>query len=545
MSLGYRGQTHRPVVMGRQGMVTSAHYLASLAGLRMLLQGGNAIDAAVATAVALNVCEPFMSGMGGLGYMIIRPAGAAKPVVLDYMGRAPKAAAADAFASEDEKWHGAKSILTPGAVAGWLTALETYGTCDRATVFGPAIEYAAGGIPLSIRGHWFMRTALAAGHVDAGVREVWFPGDRAYEPGTIVRQPKLAATFEAIVAGGKDAFYHGPIGEEIVRAIRDQGGLVTLEDLAEFEVEWQEPASARYRGYDIYCPAPPCSGIQYLQALAMLEGFDLTALGQNSAATIHLMAEAFKLAIADRIAYAPMPGLEAAPLLDPDYIAGRRKLIDPRRAGRSEGERYDHRVEHPDNVAAGQPRLAFAESTTHFDAIDAAGNAVAVTQSLGDAFGSGVMGGETGVVLNNFAYWFDVSSGSANQIAPGKKIEMCMAPALVFEQERLAMAIGTPGSFGILQTTPQMISNVIDHGFSIQAAIEAPRFRVYEGTTLEVEARLPKATRDELAERGHGIRLIDEWSPLVGGGHGIVVDPRSGALAGGADPRRDGYAIGW
>lgn len=545
MSLGYRGQTHRPVVMGRHGMVTSAHNLASLAGLRMLLQGGNAIDAVVATAAALNVCEPFMSGMGGLGYMIIRPAGAAKPVVLDYMGRAPKAAETTAFATEGEKWHGAKSVLTPGAVAGWLTALETYGTLDRATVFGPAIEYAAGGIPLTPRGRSFMRVALTAGHPDAGVREVWFPGDRAHEPGTIVRQQKLAATFQAIVEGGKDAFYQGPIGEEIVRAIRDQGGLVTLDDLAEFQVEWQEPASARYRGYDIYCPAPPCSGIQYLQAFSILDGFDLAALGQNSAATIHLMAEAFKLAIADRIAFAAKPGLSAAPLLDPGYIAGRRDLIDPDRAGRSEGERYDQRIEHPNNVVAGQPRLAFAESTTHFDAIDAAGNAVAVTQSLGDAFGSGVMGGETGVVLNNFAYWFDISSESANQIAPGKKIEMCMAPALVFEQDRLAMAIGTPGSFGILQTTPQMISNVIDHGFSIQSAIEAPRFRVYEGTTLEVEARLPKATRDELVERGHSIRLIDEWSPLVGGGQGIVVDPRSGALAGGADPRRDGYAIGW
>jgi gamma-glutamyltranspeptidase/glutathione hydrolase len=545
MSLGFRGQSHRPVVMGRHGMVTSAHYLASLAGLRMLLQGGNAIDAVVATAAALNVCEPFMSGMGGLGYMIIRPAGVAKPVVLDYMGRSPKAAAVSAFATEEEKWHGAKSILTPGALAGWLAALETYGSLDRATVFAPALEYAAGGIPLSIRGHWFMRTALAAGHVDAGVREVWFPGDRVHEPGTIARQPKLAATFQAIVDGGRDAFYQGPVGEAIVRTIRDQGGLVTLDDLAEFEVEWQEPASARYRGHDIYCPAPPCSGVQYLQALSILDDFDLAALGQNSAATIHLMAEAFKLAIADRIAYAPTPDLSAAALLDPEYVASRRRLIDRERAGRSEGERYDQRVEHPDNVVAGQPRLAFAESTTHFDAIDAAGNAVAVTQSLGDAFGSGVMGGETGVVLNNFAYWFDLKSESANQIAPGKKIEMCMAPALVFEQDRLAMAIGTPGSFGILQTTPQMISNVIDHGFSIQAAIEAPRFRVYEGTTIEVEARLPKVTRDVLADRGHSIRLIDEWSPLVGGGQGIVVDRQSGALAGGADPRRDGYAIGW
>ncbi len=545
MSQGYRGQTHRPVVMGTRGMVTSAHPLASLAGLRMLMQGGNAIDAAVATAAALNVCEPFMSGLGGLGYMTIRPAGATKPIVLDYMGRAPQAATPDAFATPHEKWHGPKSILTPAALAGWLTALEAYGTLDRATVFAPAIEYAAGGIPLTPRGRWFMRGVLPAGNLDHGVRAIWFPNDEVRAPGSIVRQPNLAATYQSIVDGGRDAFFKGPIGAEIVRTIQDQGGLVTMDDLAAVEVEWQEPATANYRGFDIYCPAPPCSGIQYLQALSILNEFDLAGLGQNSAATIHLMAEAFKLAIADRIAYSAKPGVTPGPLLDPDYIASRRALIDPNRAARSEGERYDERVEHPENVQPGQPKLALPESTTHFDAVDADGNAVAVTQSLGDGFGSGVMGGETGVVLNNFAYWFDVQPGSSNEIAPGKRIEMCMAPALVFEGDRLAMAIGTPGSFGILQTTPQMISNVLDHGFNIQAAIEAPRFRTYAGTTIEIEARVPRATRDELVDRGHTIRLIDEWSPLVGGGQGIIIDADSGALSGGADPRRDGYAMGW
>ncbi len=545
MALEYRGLAHRPLVMGTRGMVASAHPLASLAGLRMFMQGGNAIDAAVATAAALNVCEPFMSGMGGLGYMTIRLAGASKPVVLDYLGRAPGAATPSAFGSAHDKWHGPKSILTPGAAAGWLTALETHGTLDRAAVFAPAIEYAAAGVPLTPKSRWFMRGALAGGHPDTGVRGGWFPNDRPHDAGTVIRQPKLAATFQAIVEGGADAVYRGPIGAEIVRAVRARGGLLTLDDLAEFRPEWQEPASVGYRGFDIYCPAPPCSGIQYLQALAMLDGFDLTALDQNSAAAIHLMAEAFKLAIADRIAYAPKPGVTAPPLLDPAYIASRRDLIDQAHAGRSEGERYDERQQHPDNVLPGQPALALPESTTHFDAIDAEGNAVAVTQSLGDGFGSGVMGGETGIVLNNFAYWFDLDPASPNAIAPGKKIEMCMAPALVFKGGELAMAIGTPGSFGILQTTPQMISNVIDHGYSIQAAIEAPRFRVYAGTTIEIEARVPKATRDELTERGHTIRLIDEWSPLVGGGQGIVIDPDSGVLSGGADPRRDGYAMGW
>jgi gamma-glutamyltranspeptidase/glutathione hydrolase len=185
------------------------------------------------------------------------------------------------------------------------------------------------------------------------------------------------------------------------------------------------------------------------------------------------------------------------------------------------------------------------ECTTHFDVVDGEGNAVGVTQSLGDGFGSGVMLGDTGLMLNNFNYWFDLRPDSPNVIAPRKKIEMCMAPALVTRDGELFMAIGTPGSWGILETTPQMISNVIDHGFSIQAAIEAPRVRTYEGTTVEIEARVPKYVRDELIDRGHNIRLIDDWSFLVGGGQGIMVDPDSGVLLGGADPRRDGYALGW
>jgi gamma-glutamyltranspeptidase/glutathione hydrolase len=281
-----------------------------------------------------------------------------------------------------------------------------------------------------------------------------------------------------------------------------------------------------------------------LIAFNILEAFDLGALGHNTPETIHLVAEAFKLAIADRIAYTARPDVPTAGLLAKDYAETRRSLIDRTQAASSEGERYTGPAP-AGAILPGEPFRALKECTTHFDVVDADGNAVSVTQSLGDGFGSGVMAGETGLVLNNLANWFDLEPGSPNVIAPGKQIEMCMAPAIINRDGTLFMAIGTPGSFGILQTTPQMISNVIDHGFSIQAAIEAPRFRTYEGTTLEVEARIGKPVRDELAGRGHAIRLIDDWSFLVGGGQGIMVDPETGVLMGGADPRRDGYAIGW
>ncbi len=539
-----RGLAHRPVVMGTHGMVASAHPLASVAGLRILQQGGNAIDAAVAVAAALNVCEPYMSGIGGIGYLIVYLAREQRVRVLDYIGPAPAAASLDAFAGPAEKDHGPKSALVPGACAGWLTAHDAYGRLDRATVFAPAIDYAEQGVPISLKNAVFFRAARAGGHLTPETQAVFMPGGDAPAPGSVIRQPMLATTFREVVAGGRDAFYRGALGKRLVAAIRRQGGLLSEDDLASYEPVWLDPISTTYRGYEICCPPPPCSGFQYLQTLNMLEAFDLAGMGQNTAETIHLMAEAMKLAVADRIAYAARPDIPISGLLSKDYAAQRRALIDPRRAAPSEGERYAG-PPRPGVIRAGAPQLAVKECTTHFDVVDSEGNAVAITQSLGDGFGSGVMAGDTGIVLNNFAYWFDADPSSPNAIGPGKKAEMCLAPALVLRDGKPFMAIGTPGSFGILETTPQMIVNVIDFGYSIQAAIEAPRFRTYEGTTLEVEARIPKAVRDELLTRGHTIRLIDDWSFLVGGGQGIMIDPESGTLLGGADPRRDGYALGW
>jgi len=524
-------------------MVASAHPLASVAGLRILQQGGNAIDAAIATAAALNVCEPYMSGIGGIGYLIFFSAKEQCVRVLDFVGPAPAAATPDVFASQAEKDHGPKSPIVPGACAGWLTALDTYGRLDRASVFAPAIEYAERGVPISLKNAWFFRSSLAGGYLTAETQAVFMPGGQAPAPGTIIRQPMLAQTFREVIADGPETFYRGPLAKRIVAAVREQGGLLTEEDLADYQPVWQEAISTTYRGYDVFCPPPPSSGIQILQTLNILEGFDLASLAHNTAESIHLMAEAMKLAVADRIAYAARPDAPTAALLDKAYAAQRRALIDPKRAALSEGERYSG-PPGPGVIRAGSP-LAVPESTTHFDVVDDEGNAVAVTQTLGDGFGSGVMAGDTGILLNDFCYWFDLDPRSPNVVAPRKKVEMCLAPTVTLRDGRPFMVIGTPGSFGILETTPQMIVNVIDHGFSIQAAIEAPRFRTYEGTTLEMEARIPKAVRDELQERGHKIRLIDDWSHLVGGGQGIMIDPDSGALLGGADPRRDGYAIGW
>jgi gamma-glutamyltranspeptidase/glutathione hydrolase len=432
----------------------------------------------------------------------------------------------------------------PGNLAGWLAALERYGTMDRATVFAPAIELAEGGFPITLS------NAIMWGMSAANLRK-WPTSTAQYlhdgevpQVGSILKQPALARTFRAIVEGGAEAFYRGEIAREIVRFSQDHGGILTLEDFASYAPEWQEPISTSYRGYAIYCPPLPCSGVQYLQTLNLVEGFDMAGLGQNSADYIHYLAEAMKLAVADRATYAPDPSGPSTALLSKEYAAERRALIDPQRAAYSGGERFTAQ-KLPAEVLPGSPASLMRESTTHLVAIDAAGNAVACTQTLGAGFGSGVIHGATGLVLNNFFHWFDDEPTSPNVIAPGKKVEMCLAPSQIWRDGRLFMMVGTPGSFGIMQTTPQMIMNVIDHGYSIQAAIEAPRFRTMTGYDLAYETRIPEATMQELARRGHTLQPIADWSMLFGGGQGIMVDPDSGAFMAGADPRRDGYALAY
>jgi gamma-glutamyltranspeptidase / glutathione hydrolase len=537
----YRGIAHRPAVTGRHAAVASAHPLASLAGLRMLLQGGNAVDAAVAIAAALNVVEPFMSGAGGVGYMVIHDGKGGQPIVLNYNGVAPKAAELSAFSDDASKDDGIRSPMVPGAGAGWIMALERFGSMDAATVFAPAIDYAENGFPMTIKGHWFFsgnKPRLL--RWETSVNSYMINGDIP-PPGAILKQPNLANTFRTLAEGGVEAFYEGPIAEEIVRFSQSNGGLLTQEDFSSYRPHWEDPITTSYRGYDVYCAGPPCSGIQYLQTLGIAEGFDMAGYGHNTAAYIHHLAEAMKLAVADRTTYAPLHDAPVDKLLSPDYFSERRALIDSSAAAYAGGDRYTS-TKHPDEVLAGSFESVMKESTTHFVSGDASGMFVACTQTLGGGFGSGVVHGNTGLSLNNFNHWFDLDPESPNVIAPGKTVEMCLAPSQIWRDGKPFLLVGTPGSFGIMQTTPQMMMNVLDHGFSIQAAIEAPRFRTGVGQELFIERRISDDVASDLQRLGHQIQFLDSWSPFFGGGHGLMVDPDSGAFFAGADPRRDGYA---
>src|SRR5947209_1988363 len=426
-------RAYRPVVMGRRGAVASAHPLASMAGIQMLLAGGNAVDAAVAVASTLNVVEPFMSGVGGVGLMLLSRG--SQRHVLDFIGRAPRAAD-PAACTDDELAGGPKSCATPGNLGGWLVE----------------------------------------------------------------------------------------------------------EDLAALAPEWREPATIAYRDHQVSSVPPPFSAFQMLETLNVLEGYDVAAWGHNSVEYLHHLIEAVKLASADRLAYAYTPEVPIGGLLSKAYAVSQRARIDPVRAGRSEGERWN-REKLPTQILEGHPAHFVNEHTTHFACADASGTVVTVTQTLGVPFGSGFAVPGTGIVLNNILKWMDRDPESPIVLRAGRRAGTMMSPTQVFRDGAFAMSIGTPGSYGILQTTPQMLLNVLEFGMNIQEAIEAPRVRIYRDRRIDAEARIPADTRAALAGRGHQVNVIDEWSWIVGGGQGIVRDRESGALMAGADPRRDGYAL--
>ena len=545
MSFSAKGIVHRSTVTGRRGMIASAHPLASLAGVRILMEGGNAIDAVVAVAAALNVVEPYMSGMGGDGYMHIYSAREQEHTVLDYMGRSPYGATFEEVGDPESRARGPRSPLVPGACGGWLAALERYGSMDAAAVFQPAIEYAEQGFPLTVNNAEFIDFNVPEMLRHPSTTETYLPHGRAPVAGEIMTQPDLAKSMRAIAEGGAEVFYRGEIADRLVRYMEENGGFITHRDLTDFAVEWQEPISVPYRGYRVFAPPPPCQAIQYLETLNIMEGFDVAELGHNRAATLHRFIEAAKMAQADRAEYAGIDNPPTAGLLSKEYASQRRAEIGAR-ARPSGGERYTS-VKMEDEVLAGDPRQwMHSECTTHFSAIDADGNAVGVTQSLGAGFGSAVVIPGTGIALNNFLNWMDGDPQSPNVVGPGLKTEMCMSPVQVWDEQGLRFLIGTPGSYGILQTTPQMIMNVIDHDMNIQAAIEAARVKATTpGPVVDVETRIGEDVLLELTQMGHHLNRLGPWNAGVGGGQGILVDPENGGFMGGADPRRDGYALGW
>ena len=537
---------NRPVAMGVNGMVTSAHPLASLAGQRMLMDGGNAFDAAVATAAALNVVEPYMSGVGGIGLALAYVAKEDRIRALNFSGRAPWAAEPDRF-TDETKWMGILAPLIPGNVAGWLTLHETYGSLDQERVFQPAIDYAANGFPVThLNSRTFARSADRLAPYPSGSIIVGNNGATP-KPGARLKMPQLADSLKMIAAGGKATFYRGELAERIVKGNQERGGLYTLDDFADYDAEWQEPISIDYRGYKVHTTRPNSSGFQVLETIKIMEGFDGTDLIFQHPNTLHLMMEAIKLAVTDRIRYGGDPDHVQTPLkglLSEGYAAKQRSRIDRENVSVVSGEHFSRQLP-SGSLLAGSPDEFDGGMTTHFATADRDGNVVTVTQTLGGGFGCAVAPGDTGIFLNNMSFWFDLEEGSPNLIGAGKRVDFCIAPTQTLRDGKFFLSIGTPGGWGILQTTPQFLMHVLDYGMNVQEAIEAPRFRCVQGYQIEMEERFPRHVRRALEDKGHDVGVVEAFSMSVGGCQGIRVDTDAGVFQGGADPRRDGFAIGW
>ena len=566
---GISYDSYRPVVMGRNGMVCSGHPLASQAGIAMLQRGGNFADAALATAAALNVVEPLMSGVGGDGFIMVYRKDADLLEVCNGTGAAPYAATRERYLPDGIPMKGIMSVSVPGLVNSWLDVHEKHGLLSLAECFAPAIDLAANGFPVT---HVLSRS-IAADPLLCQFptsQAVFAPnGGRPLQPGEICYQKNLARTFQTIVDGGREAFYKGEIARAIVKFSEEQGGILSLQDMADCRARWQEAISVTYHGHTVYEAPPNSSGHVLLQELNLVEGFDLKSLGCNTAESIHLMVEAKKLAFIDREAFVADPDYIDVPiegLLSKEYARERAKLIDPERAaydvkaGNPWAYQAAQRQGRPSKVGAGQEQ----EDTTCFVVVDGQGNAICQLQSIQSAWGSSLIAGDTGILLNNRMTYWHLEEDHVDCLEPGKRVRHTMNPVMVFRNSeasgngtgrQLSLVLGTPGADTQVQTNMQVISHVLDFGMTVAEAVEAPRWRNTQNPTesyiphtcpdeLLVESRYDAETLEGLRQRGHVLNVLGSWE-ATGSEMMIQVDPENGALHGGADPRRDGYAVGW
>ena len=541
------GRSARAPATGSRGMVASAHPYATRTGLEVLQDGGNAIDAAVAVAATLNVAEPYMSGMAGVGVALVYIASENRTRVLNFSGHAPRAATPEQYNDVNVEF-GPLAPLVPGNIGGWMMMHSEYGRLPRASLFKRAIENAAEGIALTPFNAVTLQTQLP--QIDrytnsAAALDV----DRSnITGGTVLRQPLLAESLAAVADGGAETFYRGALGDRLIDGLRAAGGIMTREELAEYSPKWQEPLSTRYRGLEVRVPPPNSAGFQISETLNILDHIDVADYG--SADMLHTLIETVFRAADDRAKYAGDPSQVGVPverLLSDEYARSVAASLDLAQTAGPPPERWNRsRVEHSviDFTKPYMPGM-----TTHFATADAEGNVVTITQTLGGAFGSCFAPAGTGVFFNDMGKWFDIDPalGSPNLMGGGKEVDFCVAPVQLFDisgdSPRIRLSIGTPGSYGILHTSAQMIHHFVDAGMNIQEAIEAPRFRFYDDGTLLLEDRFPESLLNELVARGHKFRLLPPFHAAVGGGHGIEFTP-TGTTLGGADPRRDGIALG-
>ena len=548
----------------QHAIVTSVHELASRAGTEIMLSGGNAVDAAVATGFALAVVHPQAGNIGGGGFLLLRTANG-ETHFIDFREKAPAAASENMYLDshgnviENLSIVGYKSVAVPGSVAGLVYAERKYGKLSLGKVIAPAIKLARDGFPLAYEDSEDLRDQDLAKFPDS--HRIFQRDGKLYQPGEILKQPELARTLERI-AKDPDDFYHGPLARELAAAISQGGGLMTAADLAAYEVKEREPVRGTYRGYEIISAPPPSSGgAALIEILNILEGFDLTKTGNRSAESIHLTAEAFRRAYYDRAEFMGDPDFSKIPvpqLIDKRYAEAWRASIDPNHASASQDLKRPP-FENLERVATVQPiAVREPEHTTHYSVVDAEGNVVAVTTTLNDSFGSRVTAHGLGFLLNDemddFASKqgvpnaYGLLQGPANAIGPNKRPLSSMTPTIVVKDGKPLLVLGSPGGSRIITIVANILIGVIDFGLEIQEAVNAPRIHhQWLPDQISVDDRLSPDTMNLLRSKGHKLDVRHFWDvdDFWGDGECIMIDPRTGERLGASDGRNNGKAVGY
>jgi gamma-glutamyltranspeptidase/glutathione hydrolase len=554
------GRESMAALLGYNGAVTAGHPLAAQAGLHVLRSGGNAVDAAVATAAALCVVMPDMNGPLGYGFALVAMSNEAAPVALDMHGTAPRALDREQFAAalgapvpgararSGPIVRGPLSCLVPGNLRGWEAMLERHGRMRFAEVLGPAIQYAEQGRPVDEEGARHINRHVAELGGFRSWAETFLPQGRAPVTGQRLVMSRLAHALRLVAVRGADIVYNGELAEEIARFFADEGGWITREDLATYQVQWRAPIAIEYRDTTVYGVPPSASSITWMEALAILERFDLRGMGHNSVRYLHTLVEAMKRAYLDTFACVG----------DPDFV----HVPIERLLGAAHATSLAQGI----GEAAWRPALVAVDaavdgnpvgSTTHLNVIDSDGNVVAMTNTLGAYFGGGMVAGNTGMLINDGMDWFDADTSpwtgkpSPTAVAPGKRPRVTLAPGLLYKRGKPWMAVGGAGAEATLSGILQPILNVLDFDMDAQQANDAARFRWGElmyyalGTKVRLEAGIDEQTRRGLAAQGHEIVPLDaEPKPVVGATNMIVYDAASGLMTASANSRgRDAAAV--
>ena len=525
----------RSMVITRQGIVATSEVLASQSGAQILARGGSAADAAIAANAVLGVVEPMMDGMGGDLFAIEWDARTGKLTGLNSSGWAPEKLTPD-FLNEKGitkmPGMGIYSVTVPGCVRGWEALHAKFGRLPWADLFRPAIYYAQNGFPVAeiIADEW--KAFQHALNAEPNAQAVFLPGGKAPATGQVFRNSQYARALELVASQGPDAFYRGPIAQALLKTSERLGGVMTAADLADFRPEWVDPISTTYRGWTVYELPPNGQGMAALEMLNIMERFPIAQDGAGSADAYHIKMEAQKLAYSDLRRYLADPRFAKVPsggIISKEYAAERAKTIDMNKA-------------HCD-VEAGDPRR-YGSDTIYLSAVDKEGNIVSFIQSLSGAFGSGVMVEDFGLMLQNRGALFLLDADSPDVLAPRKRPFHTIIPGFM-QKGDVHVGFGIMGGLNQPQAHAQFVSNVVDYGMNIQAALEAPRFTKlhFGGCDFMMEDRVPEAVRKALEERGHPLTLRGAYSTWMGGGQVVLHDSATGVNYGASSPRKDGAAV--